>query len=319
MEFRAGKMTLEGTTVKPDMRRGFFRLIRGEEGILRFQWTNRSQNLTEDDFLVFPEEAVFEKVQQSSGRVYILKFKQDDRKYFFWMQEPNSEGDAPLCSLVNFYLNCPQEFDQDGEDQAIDSGGYSDNVQDTELSKVIVKDHPSNGAASHNVATAQGPVQLSDLQRILSTIRPLETEAEAALPRDTGPSLAEILKPELIVPLLENCHLEERLAPFLPEGPWTSETLVELMQSPQFHQQVDAFTQVLRSGQIDLAQFGIDSSKFDFTVSSFLEAIEDQVTEKSEPGSVSISEESDVQGGKVTDENSQNKGDHKSDPMEEGR
>ena len=61
------------------------------------------------DILVFPHEASFEKVrrmiahlfiyfshcnlrilviqvQQSSGRVYLLNFKQDDRKYFFWMQ-----------------------------------------------------------------------------------------------------------------------------------------------------------------------------------------------------------------------------------------
>jgi hypothetical protein len=61
------------------------------------------------DILIFPHEASFEKVrgmrmsyffflfravicfmmvqvQQSSGRVYLLSFKHDDRKHFFWMQ-----------------------------------------------------------------------------------------------------------------------------------------------------------------------------------------------------------------------------------------
>jgi 26S proteasome regulatory subunit N13 len=40
----------------------------------------------EDDQIIFPQEATFKKVEQSSGRVYLLSFKHDDRKFFFWMQ-----------------------------------------------------------------------------------------------------------------------------------------------------------------------------------------------------------------------------------------
>lgn len=78
------------------------------------------------------------QVNQSSGRVYILKFCTDDRRLFFWMQvisvaiditlcfwilwscfefvikfsfiscqEPAADNDAQLCSSVNFYLNQP--------------------------------------------------------------------------------------------------------------------------------------------------------------------------------------------------------------------
>jgi 26S proteasome regulatory subunit N13 len=76
-----------------------------------------------------------------------------------------------------------------------------------------------------------------------------------------GPGFSELLKPDIVVPLLENLQLEERLAPYLPEGVQSKQAIAELMQSPQFHQQLDSFTQVLRSGQMDLSQFGIDPSK----------------------------------------------------------
>jgi hypothetical protein len=32
-----------------------------------------------------------------------------------------------------------------------------------------------------------------------------------------GPGFSELLKPDIVVPLLENLQLEERLAPYLPE------------------------------------------------------------------------------------------------------
>ncbi|AQK88851.1 26S proteasome regulatory subunit RPN13 [Zea mays] len=77
----------------------------GEEGLVHFQWLDRGQNIVEDDQIIFPDEAVFEKVTESPGRVYILKFKQDSRKFFFWMQEPNADGDSQTCMQVNAYIN----------------------------------------------------------------------------------------------------------------------------------------------------------------------------------------------------------------------
>nr|AFK46139.1 unknown [Medicago truncatula] len=76
---------------------------------------------------------------------------------------------------------------------------------------------------------------------------------------------------------METLPLEQRLASYLPEGTWSPEDILELLQSPPFRQQVDSFTYVLRTGQIDLSQFGIDPSKYKFTVLSFLEALEDSV------------------------------------------
>lgn len=71
----------------------------------------------------------------------------------------------------------------------------------------------------------------------------------------------------------ESCH---GLNYDVVQGVRSNQAIAELMQSPQFHQQLDSFTQVIRSGQMDLSQFGIDPSKYNFTVAAFLEAIEEQ-------------------------------------------
>ncbi|GKU98489.1 hypothetical protein SLEP1_g11493 [Rubroshorea leprosula] len=278
LEFRAGKMLLDGKRVVPDSRKGLIRIARGEEGLVHFQWLDRAQNAVEDDQIIFPDEAVFEKVDQASGRVYILKFNTDDRKSFFWMQEPRAEGDSQLCSSVNYYINRPLEFPEEVEP---DSSGHlqasEDMVEDDTSSRAGNLTIPNlGGEAISEVTSSSGPVKLEDLQRILSNITP----AEIAGDPDEGLGLAELLKPDLIMPLIDSLPLEERLASYLPEGQWTPEDVLELLQSAPFRQQVDSFTYVLRTGQIDLSQFGIDPSKYKFTVLSFLEALEDSVSKE---------------------------------------
>ncbi|XP_008450629.2 26S proteasome regulatory subunit RPN13 isoform X1 [Cucumis melo] len=262
LEFRAGKMRFEGKRVVPDTRKGLVRIGRGEEGLLHFQWLDRTQNVIEDDQIVFPDEAVFEKVNQASGRVYLLKFKTDDRKFFFWMQEPKADDDQQLCISVNDYINRPLEFLEEEEP-----------VASTPM-------HVSEGTVEENTPSSSSlrPVKLEDLQRILSNIEP---SADIDVDPDAGFGLGDLLKPDLIMPVLETLPLEQSLASYLPEGPWTPEDILELLQSPPFRQQVDSFTYVLRTGQIDLSQFGIDPSKYKFTVLSFLDALEDSVSKTS--------------------------------------
>lgn len=280
LEFRAGKMQFDGKKVAPDTRKGLVRIGRGEEGLVHFQWLDRTLNAVEDDQIIFPDEAVFEKVNQSSGRVYILKFNTDDRKFFFWMQEPGAEDDSQLCSSVNYYINRPLDFGGEDEPDASVPLQVSEDMVDDDISSragnLIV---PNLGAeVSSDVTSSSGAVKLEDLQRILSNIGP----ADGAGDPDRGLGLDDILKPDLIMPLIETLPLEQDLASYLPEGQWSPEDLLELLQSPPFRQQVDSFTYVLRTGQIDLTQFGIDPSKYKFTVLSFLEALEDSVARTSE-------------------------------------
>ncbi|KAG0473940.1 hypothetical protein HPP92_015797 [Vanilla planifolia] len=134
LEFRAGKMFLDGTRVIPDTRKGLVQIGR---------------------------------VAQSSGRVYILKFNSDNRKFFFWMQGQN------LMEMLQIY----------------------------------------NSVNSHQSSSRVSGVLMND----------------------------------------------------------------GFTQSPPFQQQVDSFSHVLRTGQLDLSQFGVNPSKYKFTVLSFLEALEDTV------------------------------------------
>lgn len=264
MEFRAGKMIFDGKKVVPDLRKGLVRIGRGEEGLLHFQWLDRNLNAVEDDQIIFPEEAVFEKVNQVSGRVYILKFNTDDRKFFFWMQEPKAEEDSQLCSSVNYYINLALEFLDEEEPDAdaplqVSEGMLEDNVSSRAGNLVV----PNPGAeAISDVTSSSGPVKLEDLQRILSNI---DARGSSSDP-DEGLGLGDILKPDLIMPLIETLPLEEGLLSHLPEGHWTPEDILDLLQSPPFRQQVDSFTYVLRTGQIDLSQFGVDPSKCEWFV-----------------------------------------------------
>ncbi|VVB01714.1 unnamed protein product [Arabis nemorensis] len=279
LEFRAGKMSLQGTRVVPDARKGLVRIARGEEGLIHFQWLDRSQNKVEDDQIVFPDEGLFEKVNQSSDRVYILKFNSDDRKLFFWMQEPRAEADADLCSSVNQYLNQPLEFLGEEGNPGAALEGLEDMAEDDVSSRAGNLVVPNLSTEVSDVTSSSGPVKLADLQRILNNLSagPVGITGD----EDEGIALGDILKPELIMPLLEMLPVQEQLSAHLPEGHSSAEDILELLQSPPFRQQVDAFTYILRTGQIDLSQFGIDPSKYKFTVISFLEALEDSVSTQS--------------------------------------
>ncbi|PIN04944.1 Cell membrane glycoprotein [Handroanthus impetiginosus] len=304
LEFRAGKMLMDGTSVLPDSRKGLVRIGRGEEGLVHFQWLDRSLNIVEDDQIVFPDEAVFEKVNQSSARVYILKFHTDDRKFFFWMQEPKADNDTQLCNSVNFYLNQPLELPGEEEpDASVPLQSSEDMAEDDISSRAGNLVGPSMGAEATSDVTSAGPVKLADLQRILSNIGSTDLSADP----DAGLGLGDILKPEFILPIIQELPLDQQLTSYLPEGQWTPNELIELLQSPPFRQQVDSFTYVLRTGQVDLTQFGIDPSKYKLTVPSFLEALEDSVARTSE------SEESQQGGVDLKPQTS-----HSSDTMDEG-
>lgn len=53
------------------------------------------------DLIIFPGDAEFKRVSQcTTGRVFILKFKDSARKYFYWMQEPSEDKDEDLIKKV---------------------------------------------------------------------------------------------------------------------------------------------------------------------------------------------------------------------------
>jgi hypothetical protein len=51
----------------------------------------------------------------------------------------------------------------------------------------------------------------------------------------------------------------ERLSAYLPEEQRSRQALLDLAHSPQFQQQLATFSGALQTGQLDLAQFGLQA------------------------------------------------------------
>ncbi|RZF36864.1 hypothetical protein LSTR_LSTR004552 [Laodelphax striatellus] len=85
VECKAGKITTKVKMVHPDKRKGLLY-----------------------DLIIFPDDCEFKRVPQcTTGRVYVLKFKNSSRKLFFWVQEPKTDKDEENCRRINDVLNNP--------------------------------------------------------------------------------------------------------------------------------------------------------------------------------------------------------------------
>ena len=74
--------------VTPQLEKGKVCLSRGDDQLLHFQWVDRQTGASPEDFIIFPDDAHFEKVDtgRPDDRVYILQYKNSSRRFFFWMQ-----------------------------------------------------------------------------------------------------------------------------------------------------------------------------------------------------------------------------------------
>ncbi|XP_011789872.1 PREDICTED: proteasomal ubiquitin receptor ADRM1 isoform X3 [Colobus angolensis palliatus] len=269
VEFRAGKMSLKGTTVTPDKRKGLVYIQQTDDSLIHFCWKDRTSGNVEDDLIIFPDDCEFKRVPQCpSGRVYVLKFKAGSKRLFFWMQEPKTDQDEEHCRKVNEYLNNPP---MPGALGASGSSGHElsalggegglqsllGNMSHSQLMQLIgpaglgglapsapaaasatsPSPAPSSGNGASTAASPTQPIQLSDLQSILATMN-----VPAGPAGGQQVDLASVLTPEIMAPILANADVQERLLPYLPSGeslPQTAEEIQNTLTSPQF-QQVEA-------------------------------------------------------------------------------
>jgi len=85
MAFKAGRaFRRPGTNfVDPSPVKGAIVLFRDESFLVHFTWKDRTTGDVGEDLILFPGDAKFEKVSQSSwGRTYVLKFESSDQKHF---------------------------------------------------------------------------------------------------------------------------------------------------------------------------------------------------------------------------------------------
>ncbi|CAF0847396.1 unnamed protein product [Rotaria sp. Silwood1] len=160
VEFKAGKMNLRGNTVYPDKRKGLVYLYQGNDMLMHLCWKDRSSNSAEDDLVIFPDEIEFKKVtQNTTGRVYILKWRSNSRKLFFWMQEPKEDQDEEYCKKINELLNHPP------------TPGFGDDISDANGSHPL---QPFMERIAGGSGGASAGIDPNDLSNVLRNMAPNE-------------------------------------------------------------------------------------------------------------------------------------------------
>lgn len=142
VEFKAGKMNMRtNNMVHPDTRKGLVYISQADDSLMHFCWKDRTTGNVEEDLIIFPDDAEFVRVAQcTTGRVYLLKLKPTNRKYFFWMQEPKSDKDEELCAKVNDLLNHPPppgSIRAAGRTGGLDAGSLPDHVNGEMLQNAL--------------------------------------------------------------------------------------------------------------------------------------------------------------------------------------
>ncbi len=109
--FNAGKCNLEQQPngdflITAEPRRGQIALVKKND-LLHFQWKDRSSGVVEDDRIVFPGEAKFQKIEtgRATDRVYIFQLAQ--QRTIFWLQDKDTAKDEENVKKVSDYMNNP--------------------------------------------------------------------------------------------------------------------------------------------------------------------------------------------------------------------
>jgi len=129
-------------------------------------------------------------------------------------------------------------------------------------------------AGESSGTSRQDPIQLSDLQTILSGMM---TRDGAAQPPKEEVDLSLGMTAEALQPILSDAAFIEKLTPYLPQTGETmppAEQLMGTVSSPQFQQAVSLFSHALQTGELGplVTQFGLGDEAAAAAASADLEA-----------------------------------------------
>jgi len=282
--FKAGRaFRRPGTNfVDANPTKGAILLQNGEDGLLHFIWKDRLTNDAEEDLILFPSDATFQKVEQSAwGRTYVLKFASSDQRHFFWMQDADASRDLEFVSNVNRLLADPQTV------PIWLAPGYNP-TQDSQPSTSAPAASTSQAGPSSQPAGPSGfqatPEQLAQLQNIVASMAGASPAAQ-----QSDISLSDILTPTHLTPLFSaHPELIPALFPYLPPDlptPPSSEVLQQIIASPQFRGAVRSFDQALRTGLLGGLVRGLGlPEEAGLGIEAFLHAIQEQARREGESG-----------------------------------
>ncbi|EPB91844.1 hypothetical protein HMPREF1544_01352 [Mucor circinelloides 1006PhL] len=304
VEFNAGKVIREGSTLKPDTRKGVVYMDQSDDQLMHFYWKERKAADPEDDFIIFPDEAELLRVNEcTTGRVYILKFKSSSQKVFYWMQSKNDEKDEELVSRVNQLINDPQSAANDGSSRDGDleyegnahsdlmqilGGGQGDldmNMTQDNLLQFIQNAGGLSGNLSSSLPGANGNViaasKWNELHNTLANINIPEEQASL--------DLGDALDADAVNAILGDSDIRSALFPFVSESSERSaEEIAQLVQSQQFQQRLQTLNAAL---QQDALSSIVDALETEKDIKSFLKAVKEQAKRKQNRDSDAMEED----------------------------
>ncbi|KAF8208820.1 proteasome complex subunit Rpn13 ubiquitin receptor-domain-containing protein [Mycena galopus ATCC 62051] len=247
--------------------KGAIILTAGEDGLFHFTWKNRTTGVVDEDLILFPSDASFVKVPQSSGRMYVLKFSSSNQRHF----DASTARDEEFVANINRLL-------EDPESNLVWNTAAAATTSQPQAS---TSTQPAPGASS-SLATAPliPPEQLAQLQALLSGQR---------APAAPEFSLTDILTPANLTPLFtSHPELIPTLFPHLPPDlptPPSAEALQCIINSTQFRSAVSSFDQALRTGMLGELVRALGLPEEAGTgIEPFLRAVQEQADKEPSPG-----------------------------------
>lgn len=133
------------------------------------------------------------------------------------LQEVAAEDDDEYVAAINLALNMDVDGGEDGgEGMQADAGAPA--AAGTPAQPGGVAPSPAAAITSSQLAAALGSILAGSAgQQGDAGTHQQQMQQAAAAAASRGPSLADVLNPELLAPLLQSPDMVQRLAPYLPE------------------------------------------------------------------------------------------------------
>ena len=267
--------------ITADTRRGTISLVKNpNDGLLHFTWADRDTGNTEDDRMLFPDEAVWKKVNtgRAGDRVFLLQLKSSNQVLMFWMQDKSAEKDDEVVTKINNFINNPSSVDAAIAAQVNDSAAASDSAvaaagpgglnQESWLRAMGITPAPAvaapapvpghfnnldlssligslNSSALPVTTTPAAGLTAIDLQRAMMGITATPSTAAAATPSSSAPRV--VLAPAFITSqriissgILTDEASKSKMLLHLPEDRRNDVALLEITSSEPFLSAVDS-------------------------------------------------------------------------------
>ncbi|TXT13338.1 hypothetical protein VHUM_00705 [Vanrija humicola] len=251
---RSFRRSQEAKWVDPQPEKGTIELSL-DQGIINFVWRNAETSRAEDELLIFPGEAEFERVAKDpSGRSFVLKFNSSNQVHFFWLQRGTlGESDARAAVDINSLLQDPsyRPSAPAKPSAAATAAGLAAGLAGAATSSSTAAG--SSDADVDTRAITKEDVKNQDMARLLFHW----ADQHLPIPEEEEASLTDILTPEVVSRLVEERpelakSLAQHMPPdlTLPEGTDTKAGLLRVVGTPQFRDAVGNLEMALRNGTL---------------------------------------------------------------------